>query len=64
MEECCDGDIKPKLINKDDKAHVYGVVGSIQNCIYVFGPNIDPCPPCSGVGNCGVNCNCYTPPLE
>ena len=63
LEECCDGSIVvPKLINTNADAHIYGVVGSIQNCIYVSGPNIDPCPPCSGVGNCGVNCNCYTPP--
>ncbi len=61
LEDCCDGSIVPKLKNTNADARIYGVVGSIQNCIYVFGPNIDPCPPCSGVGNCGVNCNCYTP---
>jgi len=64
LEECCDGSIDvPELKNAKAEAHIYGVVGSIQNCQHADAGEgkIDPCPPCSGVGNCGVNCNCYTP---
>lgn len=63
LEDCCDGSIVPKLNNTTAAARIYGVVGSIQNCQYADAGDgkIDPCPLCSGVNNCGVNCNCYTP---